>query len=499
MLSKFLNQGGSNVIIEPDIKNAISLIDHTKRIASGTLSSLQDSVSTVVDDVTSAVTDALFGDDVVLDAGSSSRGLAIRDQHELVSEPIPFPRLSENLNENSKENNSIRGGNDAVAFSEKEKIKLSWVRGAKLGEGAFASVWIGLSKTTNEVMAVKQVNFVQPKLPGARELTKKRVVDALRQEIELLSCLDNENIVKYFGYDVQENTISLFLEYVDGGSIASLLQKTGAFTEPAVQSITVQSLRGLEYLHKHMIIHRDIKSGNLLVSSQGQVKIADFGISKKTVSAVPYAVHNNMSLKGSVPWMAPEVVRSAKTGYSAKVDIWSLGCVALEMSTGCTPWLLSSKKDHTGFTIQNENQILFRLGNYNSPPIPDADNSFSNILLSFIRDCIKIDPTSRPTATDLLTKHQFVLNFDEASFNFPEWKMESIARHSAERVESSEDESDSDGQTLDNGNNTAIRGENSLPQKDQSNLLLSNDSTEYAASEDNSPAPSPAPSPEPTS
>lgn len=138
--------------------------------------------------------------------------------------------------------------------------------------------------------------------------------------------------------------------------MTSLLRSYGAFEEPLVRNWVRQILSGLNYLHERDIIHRDIKGANMLVDNKGGIKITDFGISKKiddsmsctfrpsvisltTLSVALVAPGHRAhrpSLQGSVFWMAPEVVK--QTAYTFKADIWSIGCLVVEMLTGEHPF-----------------------------------------------------------------------------------------------------------------------------------------------------------------
>merc|ERR1712050_446641 len=125
----------------------------------------------------------------------------------------------------------------------------------------------------------------------------------------------------------------IFLEYVPGGSMQSVLNEFGALTPSVLQRATRDCVMGLEYLHSRdpPVVHRDIKSANLLVTLDMRVKLADFGCSKRA------PVTQSFTMVGSIPWMAPEVIMH-QNGYGRKADIWSLGCTVLEMGTGEQPW-----------------------------------------------------------------------------------------------------------------------------------------------------------------
>lgn len=227
-----------------------------------------------------------------------------------------------------------------------------------------------MNATTGEFLAVKQVEVT----PND---SRKALIAALNQEIETMKDLDHANIVQYLGCERKEFSISIFLEYIPGGSVGSCLKKHGKFEESVVRDLTRQMLDGLAYLHREGILHRDLKGDNILLDLDGTCKISDFGISKKTEDIYGNDASNNM--QGSVFWMAPEVVNPKKgQGYSAKVDIWSVGCVVLEMFAGRRPW-------------ENEETIgaIFKIGSEKkSPPVPDdVSETVSPAAIAFMADC----------------------------------------------------------------------------------------------------------------
>ncbi|KAI8382918.1 kinase-like domain-containing protein [Blakeslea trispora] len=287
------------------------------------------------------------------------------------------------------------GEESRIELTPVNPTKMQWMRGDLIGHGSFSRVYHGLNLSTLEWMAVKQVDAVMTKA-DQRNQDLKAASDALYREIRLLKDLDHENIVQYIAYDfnAEEGHIYIFLEYVPGGSISSLLHKYQCLDEPLTSFFTRQILQGLQYLHERDILHRDIKGGNVLIANDGVCKITDFGLSKNQQDSDS----NHSQMKGTLYWMAPEVL---KNEYSPKVDIWSLGCTVLEMITGEHPWMELT-------TLA----ALYQIGLHNAPTIPDY---LSESAQDFLRQCFKIDPKDRPTASELL-QHPFVQ--PDASFDF---------------------------------------------------------------------------------
>lgn len=278
---------------------------------------------------------------------------------------------------------------NAVRAPERQPT-FKWMRGQLIGKGTFGRVYLGMNTTTGELLAVKQVE-VNPKLSNTDPSKIREMVKALDQEIDTMQHLDHVNIVQYLGCEKKEFSISIFLEYISGGSVGSCLRKHGKFEESVVSSLTRQTLCGLAYLHREGILHRDLKADNILLDVDGTCKISDFGISKRSTN--PYNNDTSNSMQGSVFWMAPEVIRAqsqaltggsssggdvGNQGYSAKVDIWSLGCVVLEMFAGRRPW---SKEEAIG--------AIYKLGSLNqAPPIPDdVSDVVGPAAISFMLDC----------------------------------------------------------------------------------------------------------------
>lgn len=306
--------------------------------------------------------------------------------------------------------NGLPGGPISPGLTDDDTGPSSWIKGTLIGQGSFGSVVLGMNALTGELMAVKQVDLPR-NVHGDRELhsRKTEMLDALQREITLLRDLQHDNIVQYLGSNSDETHLNIFLEYVPGGSVTEMLTKYGAFKEPLVRQFVRQILRGLTYLHEREIIHRDIKGGNILVDNKGVIKISDFGISKKVDSSMlsihqPAMSTNNSStssgnkadnrppsLQGSVFWMAPEVVK--QTQYTRKADIWSLGCLIVEMLTGKHP-----------YPDLNQMQAIFKIGGSDSAP--QIPSGISGDARDFLRRTFMLDFQDRPCAADLLA-HPF--------------------------------------------------------------------------------------------
>ena len=266
---------------------------------------------------------------------------------------------------------------DNITTVPKRHATFKWMKGQLIGKGTFGRVYLGMNATTWDLLAVKQVDL--PKHASNDKDKMKDMVEAMDREIDTMQNLEHVNIVQYLGCERREYSISIFLEYISGGSVGGCLRKHGKFEESVVSSLTRQTLNGLAYLHTSGILHRDLKADNILLETDGTCKISDFGISKKSDNIYGNDAQNTM--QGSVFWMAPEVVRAHGMGYSAKVDIWSLGCVVLEMFAGRRPW---SKEEAVG--------AIYKLGSLNqAPPIPDdVSTHISPEALSFMYDCFQM-------------------------------------------------------------------------------------------------------------
>ncbi|EAA11125.5 AGAP006461-PA [Anopheles gambiae str. PEST] len=233
-----------------------------------------------------------------------------------------------------------------------------------LGSGAQGAVFCG--KLRNELVAVKKV----------RELKET--------DIRHLRKLDHENIVKFKGVCTQAPVFCIIMEYCAHGPLHKKLQDSGGVITPQqLVSWSQQIALGMQYLHTHKIIHRDLKSPNILIGENDVIKISDFGTSREWNE-----ISTKMSFAGTVAWMAPEVIRNEPC--NEKVDIWSYGVVLWELLTGEVP-----------YKNVDSSQIIFGVGNNSLYlPIPDTCPEGFKLL---IKQCWSAKPRNRPSFKIILT------------------------------------------------------------------------------------------------
>uniref|UniRef100_A0A8C1EN03 Mitogen-activated protein kinase kinase kinase 2 n=1 Tax=Cyprinus carpio carpio TaxID=630221 RepID=A0A8C1EN03_CYPCA len=262
----------------------------------------------------------------------------------------------------------------------------NWRLGKLLGQGAFGRVFLCYDADTGRELAVKQVQFD----PDSPETSKE--VSALECEIQLLKNLFHERIVQYYGClrDTHERTLSIFMEYMPGGSIKDQLKSYGALTENVTRKYTRQILEGVCYLHSNMIVHRDIKGANILRDSAGNVKLGDFGASRR-LQTICLSGTGIKSVTGTPYWMSPEVISGE--GYGRKADIWSIGCTVVEMLTQRPPW-----------AEYEAMAAIFKIAT--QPTNPTLPPHVSDHCRDFLKR-IFVETKQRPAAEDLL-RHTFV-------------------------------------------------------------------------------------------
>ena len=294
-------------------------------------------------------------------------------------------------------------------------VSLRWQQGQFVGGGTFGSVYAAINLDSGYLMAVKEIRLQDPQLIPT-------VAQQIRDEQAVLEVLDHPNIVSYYGIEVHRDKVYIFMEYCSGGSLANLLEHGRIEDETVIQVYALQMLEGLAYLHQSGIAHRDIKpesklfsfrcyhpSGmslnlplDILLDHNGVIKYVDFGAAKiiarqgKTLQVDPTGPGGRVpgkqkSMTGTPMYMSPEVIKGSNEGRQGAIDVWSLGCVILEMSTGRRPWA----------SLDNEWAIMYNIAQGNPPQLPSKDQ-LSPEGIEFLKRCFEKDPRRRASAAELL-------------------------------------------------------------------------------------------------
>ncbi|KAG3265265.1 serine/threonine-protein kinase 10 [Ictidomys tridecemlineatus] len=261
-----------------------------------------------------------------------------------------------------------------------------WEIVGELGDGAFGKVYKAKNKETGALAAAKVI-----------ETKSEEELEDYIVEIEILATCDHPYIVKLLGAYYYDTKLWIMIEFCPGGAVdAIMLELERGLTEPQIQVVCRQMLEALSFLHSKRIIHRDLKAGNVLMTLEGDIRLADFGVSAKNLKTL----QKRDSFIGTPYWMAPEVVlceTMKDTPYDYKADIWSLGITLIEMAQIEPP--------HHEL---NPMRVLLKIAK-SDPPTLLTPSKWSVEFRDFLKTALDKNPETRPSAAQLL-EHPFVSN-----------------------------------------------------------------------------------------
>ncbi|XWS40737.1 hypothetical protein CRYUN_Cryun17cG0021300 [Craigia yunnanensis] len=257
----------------------------------------------------------------------------------------------------------------------------------EVGEGVSATVYRALCVPLNDIVAIKVLDLEKC----------NNDLDGIRREVQTMSLIDHPNLLRAHCSFTTGHSLWVVMPYMAGGSCLHIIKSSypEGFEEPVIATLLRQVLKALVYLHAHGHIHRDVKAGNILIDSNGAVKLADFGVSACMFDAGDRQRSRN-TFVGTPCWMAPEVMQQLH-GYDFKADIWSFGITALELAHGHAPFSKYPPMKVLLMTLQN------------APPGLDyeRDKRFSKSFKEMVATCLVKDPKKRPTSEKLLKHHFF--------------------------------------------------------------------------------------------
>lgn len=284
------------------------------------------------------------------------------------SEPAVVPRTPSQADINKKAKFMMKLSKICSAGDPRE----NYINLSKIGQGASGGVYIAHAISSDHCVAIKEMN-----------LEKQPKKELIINEIMTMKECKHENIVNFIDTYMLGNNLWIIMEYMEGGSLTDVVTYC-MLSEGQIGAVCRETLKGLQFLHSQGVLHRDIKSDNILLSMNGDIKLTDFGFCAQIND-----IHmKRMTMVGTPYWMAPEIV--SRKEYGPKVDIWSLGIMIIEMIEGEPPYL-------------NETPLraLYLIATNGTPKLKEPEK-LSEVFGNFLNHCLVVDAQFRASAVELL-------------------------------------------------------------------------------------------------
>jgi serine/threonine protein kinase len=253
----------------------------------------------------------------------------------------------------------------------------------QIGSGTYGDVYKAKMISSEQLCALKIIKIE----PGED-------FNIIQQEIAILSECKHPNIVGYYGSYLRRDKLWIAMEFCGGGSLQDIYRVQGGLSELQIAFVSRETLVGLHYLHAQNKMHRDIKGANILLTDDGAVKLADFGIAAKMTNTLM----RRATFIGTPYWMAPEVADVEKQGgYNHKCDVWAVGITAIELA----------EKKPPNFDLHPMKALVKMTKKKFTPPTLTQKEKWTGLFHDFLKVCLQKDPKKRPTTSELL-KHPFV-------------------------------------------------------------------------------------------
>lgn len=356
-----------------------------------------------------------YDDDTLLEVNSQIRMDSIKSlEKQLRKIDKQKKKVGKVLNDSYREDKYI-----AKLASSLSNVTIKWRKKDFVGAGSFGDVFSAINLDTGGILAVKQIKIQRSK-------NMEKIFPRIKDEMTVLEVLNHPNVVQYYGVEVHRDKVNIFMEYCEGGSLASLLEHGRFEDEVIIQVYSLELLEGLAYLHQSGVVHRDIKPENILLDHNGVVKYVDFGAAElvtkngtrrlgtksvmhsnsKSIASMNQSKNKNNDMMGTPMYMAPENITGKKKGQRlGSDDIWSLGCVILEMTTGKRPWA----------NLDNEWAIMYHVAAGHIPQFPTS-NEMSQSGIQFLSRMLKPNPDQRSSAVELLLD-SWIADIRNVAFN----------------------------------------------------------------------------------